>query len=42
LFNRFADLLGKDGFLYCGHSESLFGICPRFRAIGQSIYQVIS
>ncbi|MEQ1578155.1 MAG: protein-glutamate O-methyltransferase CheR [Hyphomicrobium sp.] len=41
LFNRFADLLTPGGILYCGHSESLFGICPRFRPLGQSIYQRI-
>ena len=42
LFDRFASVLAKDGFLYCGHSESLYGISQRFRAIGQSIYQRIA
>jgi chemotaxis protein methyltransferase CheR len=42
LFDRIADVLTPDGFLYCGHSESLYGISDRFRAIGQSIYQRIT
>jgi chemotaxis protein methyltransferase CheR len=42
LFNRFADLLPSGGLLYCGHSESLFGICSRFRIVGKSIYEKIS
>lgn len=42
LFDRFADVLTSDGYLYCGHSESLYGISDRFRAIGQSIYQRIA
>jgi chemotaxis protein methyltransferase CheR len=42
LFNRFADLLLPGGLLYCGHSESLFGICSRFRIVGKSIYEKIS
>jgi chemotaxis protein methyltransferase CheR len=39
LFDRIADMLHPDGFLYCGHSESLYGISTRFRPIGRSIYQ---
>ena len=42
LFDRFAELLPIGGLLYCGHSESLFGICSRFRAIGKSIYEKVS
>ena len=42
LFDRFADLLLPGGLLYCGHSESLFGICSRFRIVGKSIYEKIS
>lgn len=39
LFERLADILTPGGLLYCGHSESLYGVCSRFRSIGQSIYQ---
>lgn len=39
LFDRVADILTEDGLLYCGHSESLYGVSSRFRTIGQSIYQ---
>lgn len=39
LFDRMAGILAKDGLLYCGHSESLYGVSSRFRSIGQSIYQ---
>lgn len=42
LFDRFADQLAPGGLLYCGHSESLFGISSRFRIIGKSIYEKIS
>lgn len=41
LFDRFADLLAPGGFLYIGHSESLFRVTERFRAAGQSIYRKI-
>ena len=42
LFDRMADILAEDGFLYCGHSESLYGVSTRFRSMGQSIYQRIA
>jgi chemotaxis protein methyltransferase CheR len=42
LFERFADILGHGGLLYCGHSESLFGISSRFRPIGKSIYEKLT
>jgi len=38
LFGRFADALEDDGILYCGHSESLFGLSTHFKPIGRSIY----
>ena len=41
LFNRFADLLALDGYLYVGHSESLHGTSTRFRLIGRTIYQKV-
>jgi len=42
LFDRFANLLAPAGFLYIGHSESLFRVTERFRAAGQSIYRKIA
>jgi chemotaxis protein methyltransferase CheR len=42
LFDRFADILVPDGFLYVGHSESLFKVSERFAFMGQSIYRKIA
>ena len=42
LFDRFANLLNGGGYLYIGHSESLYKVTERFRSIGQSIYQRIA
>lgn len=42
LFDRFADILMPGGFLYIGHSESLFRISDRYGDIGQSIYRRIA
>ena len=39
LFDRFADLIRIGGFLYIGHSESLYKVSNRFKIAGQSIYQ---
>jgi chemotaxis protein methyltransferase CheR len=39
LFDRYADLLVPNGYLYVGHSESLHGTSERFRLIGRTIYQ---
>ena len=39
LFDRYADLLREDAYLYIGHSESLFNVTDRFKLVGQSIYQ---
>ncbi|MGH8119800.1 MAG: CheR family methyltransferase [Gammaproteobacteria bacterium] len=41
LFNRFADMLSPDGYLFIGHSESLFGITDRFKIAGRTIYQKV-
>jgi chemotaxis protein methyltransferase CheR len=41
LFDRFADLLAPDGYLYVGHSESLHGTSDRFKLIGRTIYQKV-
>lgn len=37
LYNRFANILSSDGYLYCGHSETLHGASTRFESIGHSI-----
>ena len=41
LFNRFADRLHDQSWLYIGHSESLFGVSERFKLNGSTIYQKI-
>jgi len=41
LFNRFADMLTPDGYLFIGHSENLFGVSERFKVAGRTIYQKI-
>jgi chemotaxis protein methyltransferase CheR len=42
LFDRYADILAPDGYLYVGHSESLHQVSTRFRLIGRTIYQKVS
>ncbi len=39
LFERFADILRPDGWLYIGHSENLFDLCDRFEREGRSVYR---
>ncbi|HHQ41829.1 MAG TPA: protein-glutamate O-methyltransferase CheR [Chromatiales bacterium] len=39
IVERFADLLGAGGWLYLGHSESLFKVTDRFELVGQTIYR---
>jgi len=39
LFDRYANLLVPDGYLFIGHSESLNGVSNRFRLLGKTIYQ---
>jgi chemotaxis protein methyltransferase CheR len=41
LFDRYADLLAPDGWLFIGHSESLFRVSDRFRHLGRTIYRKI-
>jgi chemotaxis protein methyltransferase CheR len=38
LFQRFAEMLADDGYLYIGHSESLYGLNTRFKLIGRTIH----
>ena len=39
LFNRFAEKLAPNGYLFVGHSESLHKVTDRFKLIGHTIYQ---
>lgn len=39
LVERYADLLVDDGYLFLGHSESLFRSTDRFKLLGKTIYQ---
>lgn len=39
LFDRYADMVKDRGWLYIGHSESLSGVCDRFRLEGKTVYQ---
>ena len=39
LIDRYADCLKPGGFLFVGHSESLFKLTTRFELIGQTIYR---
>ncbi len=41
LFNRIADYIKPDGWLYIGHSENLHKVCDRFAPIGNTIYRKI-
>ena len=41
LVDRFANLLKDDGYLFLGHSESLFKVSDRFNLVGQTIYRKI-
>jgi chemotaxis protein methyltransferase CheR len=39
LFDRYADLLKPDGWLFVGHSESLLNVTDRFDLVGRTIYR---
>lgn len=39
VIENFLRVLGDDGFLYLGHSESLFGVSNAFQQIGATIYR---
>lgn len=39
LFRRFFDLIRPGGYLFIGHSESLFGVSEDFKSLGHTIYQ---
>ncbi|QKI89523.1 CheR family methyltransferase [Thiomicrorhabdus xiamenensis] len=42
LFDRYADRLPNGGYLFVGHSESLYNVCDRFELLGKTIYRKIS
>jgi chemotaxis protein methyltransferase CheR len=42
LFDRFANMMKEEAFLYIGHSESLYKVTERFVPAGQSIYRKIA
>lgn len=39
LFDRYAELLRPDGYLFIGHSESLHNVTDRFESLGRTIYR---
>jgi chemotaxis protein methyltransferase CheR len=41
LFERYAELLHDDGYLFLGHSESTHNLSDRFRLLGNTVYQKI-
>ncbi|QJW98244.1 Chemotaxis response regulator protein-glutamate methylesterase CheB [Frigoriglobus tundricola] len=41
LFDRFADRLADDGFLFIGHSENLHGVSTRFAPLGGTVYRPV-
>ncbi len=41
LFDRYADLLRNDAYLFIGHSESLNKVTDRFNLLGKTIYQKV-
>lgn len=42
IIDRFADQLSDDGYLFVGHSETLFGISSRFECVGKTIYRKVA
>ena len=39
LFDRYANILNEDGYLFIGHSENLHNISDRFTGLGRTVYQ---
>jgi chemotaxis protein methyltransferase CheR len=39
LFDRLADIMAPHGWLYIGHSESLFAVTDRFELVGKTTYR---
>jgi chemotaxis protein methyltransferase CheR len=42
LFDRFAAQMHMGGYLYIGHSETLYKVSERFEPVGQSIYRKVA
>ena len=42
LFDRFANMLSPEGWLFIGHSESLFRVCDRFQHLGRTVYRKLA
>jgi chemotaxis protein methyltransferase CheR len=42
LFDRYADILAPDAYLFIGHSESLYTVSTRFDSLGHTIYKKIN
>ncbi len=42
LYDRLANQLNRGGYIYIGHSESLYRVTDRFEAAGQSTYRKVS
>ena len=40
LFGRYADVLACHGYLFIGHSETMFGSYSRFRPLGRTVYRL--
>lgn len=41
LFERFANMLAPNAYLFLGHSETMHGLSNRFKLIGQTMYQKV-
>ena len=42
LFDRFAQIMAPDGYLFIGHSESMLDGTDRFEPVGRTIYRLKS
>lgn len=42
LFDRYANVLKDDGYLFIGHSESLHGVSKRFDPLGKTMYRKVN
>ena len=42
LFDRYANILADDGYLFIGHAESLFSISDRYQHLGQTIHKKVA
>ncbi|TCV94868.1 chemotaxis protein methyltransferase CheR [Luteibacter rhizovicinus] len=39
LFSRYADMIGSRGYLFLGHSESMYGLSDDFDLVGRTVYR---